>query len=95
MDTHKKEHKIALHYPGQEEIVSLTVKNTSSEISNEISKMVKRILRKAPGEVRFCYEAGVCGFNLKGIPGTPYLIPSDAPTPDSRIIQSSQLIFLT
>jgi transposase len=61
MDTHKKEHKIALHYPGQEEIVSLMVKNTSSEIS----KMVKRILRKAPGEVRFCYEAGVCGFNLK------------------------------
>ena len=61
MDTHKKEHKVALHYPGQEEIVSLTVKNTSSEIS----KMVKRILRKAPGEVRFCYEAGVCGFNLK------------------------------
>jgi transposase len=61
MDTHKKVHKIALHYPGQEEIVSLIVKNTSSEIS----KMVKRILRKAPGEVRFCYEAGVCGFNLK------------------------------
>lgn len=27
--------------------------------------MVKRILKKAPGEVRFCYEAGVCGFNLK------------------------------
>jgi transposase len=61
MDTHKKEHKVALQYPDQEEIVSLTVKNTSSEIS----KMVKRILRKAPGEVRFCYEAGVCGFNLK------------------------------
>ena len=27
--------------------------------------MVKRIKRKAPGEVRFCYEAGVCGFDLK------------------------------
>lgn len=61
MDTHKKEHKIALHYPGQQEIVNLTVKNTSSEIS----KMVKRILRKSQGEVCFCYEAGVCGFNLK------------------------------
>jgi len=61
MDTHKKEHAIALHYPGQEEIVRLTVRNTSSEIS----KMVKRILKKAPGEVRFCYEAGVCGFDLK------------------------------
>lgn len=61
MDTHKKEHKIALHYFGQQEIVNLTVKNTSSEIS----KMVKRILRKSQGEVWFCYEAGVCGFNLK------------------------------
>jgi hypothetical protein len=29
------------------------------------SKMVKRILKKAPGEVRFCCEAGVCGFDLK------------------------------
>ncbi len=61
MDTHKKEHKVALRYPGQQEIVSLTVKNNASEIS----KMVRTILRKAPGEVQFCYEAGVCGFNLK------------------------------
>ena len=61
MDTHKKDHKIALRYPGQKEIVTLTIKNTASEIS----KMVKRIKRKAPGEVRFCYEAGVCGFDLK------------------------------
>jgi transposase len=61
MDTHKKEHKIALHYPGQEEIVNLTVRNTSSEVS----KMVRKILRKSPGKVQFCYEAGVCGFDLK------------------------------
>ena len=61
MDTHKKEHTIALHYPGQPEIVRLTVKNTSSEIS----KRVRKIIKKAPGEVRFCYEAGVCGFTLK------------------------------
>ena len=61
MDTHKKEHKVALHYPGQEEIINLTVRNSS----HEISKMVRKILRKAPGEVQFCYEAGVCGFDLK------------------------------
>lgn len=61
MDTHKKEHKVALHYPGQDEIRTMSVRNTSSDIS----KMVKRILRKSPGEVRFCYEAGVCGFDLK------------------------------
>ena len=61
MDTHKKEHKVALHYPGQEEITNLIVRNSS----REISKMVRKILKKAPGEVQFCYEAGVCGFDLK------------------------------
>ena len=61
MDTHKKEHKIALHYPGQQEIETNTVRNTAPEIS----RMVKKILKKAPGEVRFCYEAGICGFSLK------------------------------
>ena len=61
MDTHKKDHKVALHYPGKEIIENLTVKNTACEIS----KMVKKILKKAPSKVHFCYEAGVCGFDLK------------------------------
>ena len=61
MDTHKKEHNVALHYPRQEEIVRFTVKNTA----REITKMTKKIIKHAPGEVKFCYEAGVCGFVLK------------------------------
>jgi transposase len=61
MDTHKKEHKVAILYPREQEIVNLTVRNTPAEIS----KMVKKIRKNARGEVRFCYEAGVCGFNLK------------------------------
>lgn len=61
MDTHKKEHSVALHYPGQDEIVRFTVKNTAKDIS----KMVKTIARQAPSDIRFCYEAGVCGFVLK------------------------------
>jgi len=61
MDTHKKQHKIALHYPGQEEIVEFTINNTI----RDIKKMVNKITRKAPGKVEFCYEAGVCGFTLK------------------------------
>lgn len=61
MDTHKKEHAVALHYPGQEEIVRLTVRNTA----REITKMTKKIIKQAPGDVAFCYEAGVCGFVLK------------------------------
>jgi transposase len=61
MDTHKKEHSVAVHFPGREEIVRLTVRNTAGEIG----KLVRRIRREAPGEVQFCYEAGVCGFVLK------------------------------
>lgn len=61
MDTHKKEHAIALAYADTGEIEGFTVTNTA----REIKKMVKRIQRKAPGAVRFCYEAGVCGFVLK------------------------------
>ena len=61
MDTHKKDHKIALHYPGDEQIVQFVVKNTAAEIK----KMVKKIKKKASGQVEFCYEAGVCGFTLK------------------------------
>jgi transposase len=61
MDTHKKEHSVALHHPGQEEIVRFTVRNTA----REITKMTRKIIKQAPGRVEFCYEAGVCGFVLK------------------------------
>ena len=61
MDTHKKEHSVALHYPGEQQIVRFTVRNTA----REISKMVKKVIKQSPGEVKFCYEAGVCGFTLK------------------------------
>ena len=54
MDTHKKEHKVALHYPGDEEIVQFTVKNTVSDIR----KMVNKIKNKTQANVEFCYEAG-------------------------------------
>ena len=58
MDTHKKEHHVALHYPGQEEIVRFTVRNTV----REITKMTKKVIKQAPGDVEFCYEAGFCGY---------------------------------
>lgn len=61
MDTHKKEHKVALIYPNDEQVIEFSVKNTHAEIS----KMVKKIKRNAPGQVKFCYEAGVCGFTLQ------------------------------
>ncbi len=61
MDTHKKEHKVAVGYPGQDKPEILTVANTVVEIR----RMVRRIQKQAPGEVVFCYEAGCCGFTLQ------------------------------
>ena len=55
MDTHKKEHKVALHYPDDEQIIQFVVKNTVSDIR----KMVKKIKSKTQANVEFCYEAGV------------------------------------
>ena len=61
MDTHKKQHRIALHHPGQEEIIDFTINNNV----RDIKKMLNKIKKQAPGQVEFCYEAGVCGFTLK------------------------------
>jgi transposase len=61
MDTHKKEHKVALHYPRHEEIVRFVVKNTA----RDIKRLVSKIKKQAPADVKFCYEAGICGFTLK------------------------------
>lgn len=61
MDTHKKDHKIALHYPNDEQIFQFVIKNTAADIK----KMVSKIKKHAPSDIKFCYEAGVCGFTLK------------------------------
>lgn len=61
MDTHKKDHKIAAVFPGHEEIVEMIVPNRI----REIGKMVKKLQKQSSGEVHFCYEAGVCGFDLQ------------------------------
>jgi transposase len=61
MDTHKKEHTVAWLDPPTGETEIFTVPNNAKAIK----KMVKRLQRKAPSPVKFCYEAGVCGFTLK------------------------------
>jgi len=61
MDTHKKEHKVALHYPGDEQVVQFAIKNNA----RDIKKMVNKVKKQAPSDIEFCYEAGVCGFTLK------------------------------
>lgn len=61
MDTHKKEHRVAVLDRQTGALQEFTVKNTVQDIT----KMVKRIQKNSDGQVRFCYEAGVCGFTLK------------------------------
>jgi len=61
MDTHKKEHRVTLLDSQTGEVQEFTVQNTLKDIT----RMVKRIQKHSVGQVRFCYEAGVCGFTLK------------------------------
>jgi transposase len=61
LDTHKKEHAVALLLPGAEDPEVWEIRNTK----RDVRRMVRRILKRAPGQVTFCYEAGVCGFALQ------------------------------
>jgi len=61
MDTHKKDHKVALMNPQTGELQQFTVRNTAKDIT----QMVRKIKKQAPGDIHICYEAGVCGFVLK------------------------------
>lgn len=61
LDTHKKEHVVAWADSQTGEVAVFTVRNTVKDIT----KTVKKLQRKASGEVQFCYEAGVCGFTLQ------------------------------
>jgi transposase len=61
MDTHKKEHRVAVLFPGQEELLEMTVPNRAGDIR----KAVQKIQKQSTGPVHFCYEAGVCGFDLQ------------------------------
>jgi len=61
IDAHKKDHKVCILYPGDEKGKEVTINNHRSEIK----RLMKKIKKQAPGEVRVCYEAGPCGFILQ------------------------------
>ena len=61
LDTHKKEHTVAWANPETGEIEVFTVKNNAKDIK----KMVRRLKKQTDKTLSFCYEAGVCGFNLQ------------------------------
>lgn len=61
LDAHKGPIMVAMQLPGQTEIVEWETVNEPSAIR----RMVRKVERLAPGEVRFCYEAGACGYALQ------------------------------
>ena len=63
LDDHKKRHQVAVLLPGmeREEARTWRIENTRSGIR----KMVRKVLRMAPGDVRVCYEAGPNGYTLQ------------------------------
>lgn len=61
LDAHKQWISVALLLPGRECAIEWQVPNEAAAIR----KMLRRIEAEAPGEVRFCYEAGPCGYALQ------------------------------
>ena len=61
MDTHKRQHSVAILSPEADEPQRDTVTNRAADIR----RLVRRVARHAPGPVRYAYEAGVCGFALQ------------------------------
>ena len=60
-DAHKVMIKVSMLLPEE-------TKPLEWEVPNEVGavrRMVRKVQRQAPGEVRFCYEAGPCGYALQ------------------------------
>jgi hypothetical protein len=62
LDDHKKRNQVAVLLPGmdREEAITWRIENTRAGIR----KMVRKVLKMASGDVRFCYEAGPNGYVL-------------------------------
>ena len=61
IDAHKKEHVICILYPGTPRAQTVRIPNQPQEVR----RLVKKIVKQAPGAVRMGYEAGPCGFTLQ------------------------------
>ena len=60
LDAHKESNSIAVLLPGEVQPVEWQCTNDRAAVR----RMVRKVMRQAPGEVRFCYEAGPCGYAL-------------------------------
>jgi transposase len=61
LDAHKLENQVAMLLPGESKAVEWDCANQRSAVR----RMVRRVQRQAAGEVRYCYEAGPCGYALQ------------------------------
>ena len=83
LDTHKATIQVAMLLKGRDGPVDWQVANEPAAVK----RLAHKVQRAAPGEVRSCYEAGVCGYTVQrqlaaaGMPCTviaPALIPRKA-----------------
>jgi len=61
MDAQKNEHKVCILASNEPEMREGTVRNNE----REITRFIQRLQKQAVGEIRVCYEAGPCGFDLQ------------------------------
>jgi transposase len=61
LDAHQATIQVAMLLPGRSEPVQWQVANEP----RDVRRMVRKIQRAAPGALRSCYEAGVCGYALQ------------------------------
>jgi transposase len=61
LDSHKESNQVAMLLPGETKPVEWQAANDAATVR----RTVKKVQRQAPGEVRFCYEAGPCGYALQ------------------------------
>ena len=61
LDVHKRWINVAVLLPGQDTPVEWRIANEPQAIR----KMLKKVADLSPGDVRYCYEAGPCGYALQ------------------------------
>ena len=61
LDAHKETIQVAMLVPGGAAPVEWQVANEPAAVK----RLARKVQRAAPGEVRSCYEAGVCGYTLQ------------------------------
>ena len=87
IDPSKEKIQVSVRFPGETDPVDMCLANRAADVR----RMVRKVQRKAPGEVAFCYEAGPCGYALqRQIEGLgsrcPVMAPSLIPVkPGERI----------